>query len=195
MNRYTLPSLKLLLPLTVVTVLLFTALPSGATDIVNRELAIDLLDRTGPTRFEGLWQFTDNGATVLIIRDSNPAHPDGEPPSYSVIMVQPVDGSGVKPGELIGQAWPTAKADYFDCRLKGTTDSKDRYHKFTAHLNDEGHMSFVKDKSGMSVSLWRWIPYLFRVTVVNRHTRDESLDGCIKLYPVEPSTFKSPRYL
>lgn len=195
MKKYISQYNKLLLPLTVATALFFAALPSTATDIVSRERAIELLDKTGASRLEGLWQFTGDGATVLIIRDSNPHHPDGEPSSYSIIMIEPVDDNGIKPGDIIGQAWPTAKADHFDCRLKGTADSKDRYHRFTAHLNDEGHMSFVRDKSGISVSLWRWIPYLFRVTVINRRTRDESLDGCIRIYPIQPSTFKSPRYL
>lgn len=195
MKKHILPYNKLLLPLLVATVLFLPTLPAKATDIVSRERAIELLDKTGASRLEGLWQFTGEGATVLIIRDTNPRHPDGEPSSYSIVMIEPVDDNGIKPGDIIGQAWPTAKADHFDCRLKGTTDSKERYHRFTAHLNDDGHMSFVRDKSGLSVSLWRWIPYLFRVTVIKHHTRDESLDGCIKIYPIQPSTFKSPRYL
>ncbi|MBD5199478.1 MAG: hypothetical protein HDS83_03725 [Bacteroidales bacterium] len=193
MNRPSI-SFKLLLLSLAITVL-FCPFDIKATDIVDRAKAIEIIDKVGPSRFEGLWQFTGQGATILILRDDSPTHPDGEPASYSIIMIDPVDGTDIKPGEIIGQAWPSAKSDYYDCRLKGNVENDKRYHRFTAHLNDEGHISFVRDKSGISVSLWRWIPYLFRVTVVKNNQRDPALDGCIKVYPLQPSTFKSPRYL
>ena len=185
---------KLLLLSLAMTVLFFPD-KLKATDITDRTKAMEIIDKIGPTRIEGLWQFTGQGATILILRDDSPTHPDAEPSSYSIILIDPVDGTSIKPGEIIGQAWPTAKTDYYDCRLKGNVENDNRFHRFTAHLNDEGHISFVRDKSGMSVSLWRWIPYLFRVTVVKNNQRDPSLDGCIKVYPIQPSTFKSPRYL
>ncbi|MDE5857493.1 MAG: hypothetical protein K2H32_03945, partial [Muribaculaceae bacterium] len=54
-----------------------------ATDITDRAKAMEIIDKVGPTRIEGLWQFTGQGATVLILRDDSPTHPDAEPSSYS----------------------------------------------------------------------------------------------------------------
>lgn len=153
------------------------------------------VDRLGPVPVEGVWQFTGEGATVLVERVSGRPAPDALPAAYNMIMISPVDDT-VRPGTHIGRLQLTAVADAFDCRLYIDPSAPEKgEHRFTLRLNDAGHFSFLREKGGVSVSLWRWIPYLFRVTVVRRNVRDPRLDGAVKIYPVTPSTFNSPRYL
>lgn len=153
------------------------------------------IDRIGPVPVEGLWQFTGEGATILVERSSRRSSPDALPVSYNIIMASPADES-VPSGVFIGRMLLTAISDAYDCYLlidPGHPEKGER--RFTVKLNDSGHLSFVREKGGVSVSLWRWIPYLYRVTVVRRHERDPRLDGAVKIYPVTPSMFNSPRYL
>ncbi len=153
------------------------------------------IDNIGPSPIEGLWQFTGGGATIAIERAAAPVSPDALPPSFNIILVESPDGS-VSQGTLIGTAGQTALSSSFDCYLfKDHNKPEGGRRRFTIRLNDEGHISFLKVKSGISVSLRRWMPYLFRMTVIKRNERNEQLDGCIKLYPVNPSTFNTPRYL
>lgn len=154
------------------------------------------IDNIGPAPIEGLWKFTSDGATVAIERVSGYVAPDALPESYNVVMVEPVDDTVVC-GTLIGRITPTALESSFDCTLFSNPSvfGGRKSHRFTIQMNDDGHISFMKVKSGVSVSLWRWIPYLFRVTVVKNNERNPRLDGAIRVYPVKPSTFNSPRYL
>lgn len=153
------------------------------------------IDRMGPVPVEGLWQFTGEGATILVERSSRRSSPDALPVSYNIIMASPVDDT-VPSGEFIGRMLLTAVSDSYDCYLLADPSHPEKgERRFTVKLNDPGHLSFVREKSGVSVSLWRWIPYLYRVTVVRRHERDPRLDGAVKVYPVTPSMFNSPRYL
>lgn len=160
------------------------------------ELVKRRIDNIGPAPIEGLWKFTSDGATVAIERASGYVAPDALPDSYNIVMVEPVDNS-VARGTLIGRITPTALESSFDCTLflNPSVFGERKSHRFTIQMNDEGHISFMKVKSGTSVSLWRWIPYLFRVTVVRRDERNPRLDGAIRVYPVNPSTFNVPRYL
>ncbi len=153
------------------------------------------IDNLGPVPIEGLWQFTGDGAVIAVERSQADIEPDALPYSYNIIMVEPVDDKVVA-GALIGRLKATALASSFDCTLFTDPDNpRSRTRRFTVKMTDEGHLSFVKVKSGTTVSLWRLIPYLFRVTVVKRAGRDPNLDGAIRIYPLSPSTFNGPRYL
>lgn len=149
----------------------------------------------GATGIEGVWQFTGEGATVCIERTSGPDDPHGVPMSYNMVIVNSVDEK-VKPGTIVGSISPTAMPKSYDCFIRDNpSDPASRSHRFTIRLNDSSHFSFLKVKTGARVSLWRWVPYLFRITVIERRERDPQLDGCIKLFPLEPESFNSPRYL
>ena len=47
-------------------------------------------------------------------------------------------------------------------------------------LKSEGSLSFQPYRSGMSISLWRLLPYLFRVTVVQPGQQPAETEGAVR---------------
>ena len=126
---------------------------------------------------EGVWQFPDDGASVVIVRDKS---------STFDIFLLDSPCLDVKPGTLIGSAVITPKKNYYDGELK----PRDLGEKFklgsqsvTFTVNDGGTLSIRPYSTGYKVSLRRWFNYFFKVSVVSNNSRPKDLDGAKRVYP------------
>ncbi len=125
---------------------------------------------------EGRWQINGGGALVDIV-----ASP-GTDGSLAMLWVDGEDFS-IPAGEQIATIYPAANAGTYDC--SASTDPRNRGKKkgrevsfvirFTNGSTDA--LEFEAYQSKRRVSLWRWIPYLFRVTVITKNNRPSDLEG------------------
>lgn len=135
---------------------------------------------------EGFWRMTGQGAMIAIT-----AH-IGRDGVYDIHLLDSPDLT-VTPFTLIGQARAGLKAGSYDLTL---TDHPGRLrpgrHDFIATFddnNDTDRLRLNAYRRGHRVSLWRWIPYFFRVTVVDKTNRPDDHDGLQRVYPEPQSGF------
>lgn len=123
---------------------------------------------------EGDWQVHGGGACLRVC----PAPVPGAP--MAVLWLDGPDPS-IAPMEQIGEAVPGAEPGLYDFRVKADPASgkkRARYMSFAVRLTDSADgLAFEAYNRGRRVSLWRWIPYLFRVTVSEPRRRPAGLDG------------------
>ncbi len=127
---------------------------------------------------EGVWEFSDGGATVAIVMATS-----------STFDIYLLDSPylNVQPGTLIGRAVSSPKRNYYDGeiqtkKLGGKLKKSAQTVTFT--VNDEGTLTVKPYKTGKTVSLNRWISSLFKVRVVDNNRRPTDLDGAKRVYPV-----------
>ena len=140
---------------------------------------------------EGLWQFLPDGAVVAIERSDNR---DGySAQKFNVVIVKSGDAE-VEEGTLIGNIFSSATANHFTAELfsnvKGETASKKK--KFVLTLTDKGHLAFVMEKGKFRLDFWRWLPYLFRLSVERNKGIPGGVDGCVRLFPFTPEAVTEP---
>lgn len=144
----------------------------------------DAIDNGGGSPIEGIWRLTASGAVIAVT-----ARPDN-PHSYDVIMLQGPDPE-VKPYTLIGQAVEGAEIGHYDMHLHSRPgDIRSRRQRFIVSPvegRSASRMRLSAYKTGLSVSLWRLIPYLYRVTVEKQENRPSDHDGMERLYPPVPA--------
>lgn len=124
----------------------------------------------------GIWQMGGDGATVAIIPEK------ASSARFDIILVDSPDMS-VIPGKTIGHAVATGKSGTYDASIKSERAIGKRTHRFIISLTKDGNLEFSSYKKGRSIALWRWIPYLYRISVSDRDTRPTSADGATRLYP------------
>ncbi len=121
----------------------------------------------------GDWRVNGGGATLRI---GAPAADGG---SMTVTWLDGPDWS-IEPGTLVGTATPGSEPGVYDLRLAVDPDSggrRSRTAAFAVHMPDGDTLDFRPYNHRTTVSLWRWVPYLFRVTVVKGREHPEGLDG------------------
>lgn len=167
-------------------VLLIAALPAQARSNLRDsiEAAIDAAPRT----IEGIYRMGGEGALFAIVPSPGHTH------RYDLIILESPDFS-VEPGTKFGYAVAGGSKDVYDAKVYGRlrADRSNKSHTFALRLRDDGYLSFEEYRNSKRISLWRWIPYLFRVTVIEENNRPKGLDGAIRVYPPTPGT--SPRIL
>ena len=146
---------------------------------------------------EGVWQFLDNATTIAIERINDDASSQYlHQYVYRIVIINPEQLS-IEPGTIMGYISATAKKDHYeayiytDSSLEGLLSIPK---KFTLNLSDN-HLVFNEYKTSVSINLWRWIPYIYRVGVSIKNTRPKGLDGCVRIYPQSTSAPLTPRYL
>lgn len=124
---------------------------------------------------EGRWEINGRGATVDI------APAPGQPGVLEMSVADSPDMS-VAPGTVIGTVVPSSVTGVYDCRV--SSDPRGIHHKrgtvaFTIEFADDtgDAVRFNYYRHRRRVSLWRWIPYLFRVAVVSPAESPANLDG------------------
>jgi hypothetical protein len=142
-----------------------------------------VLDSKACDPIEGLWQFVGDGATVAITAR---AGYDGQ---FDITLLDSPDMS-IAPMTICGQLQTTAKVGAYDARLrlKPADGIKSRTKDCVITLTDTGRFSIAAYNRTKRISLWRWLPYLFRVTVIQRSNRPENLDGALRTYPTGAPT-------
>lgn len=130
---------------------------------------------------EGRWTVNGGGAVIEIARAP------GADERFCVTMVDSPDFS-LAPGTLLGYVDPAPAPGRYDCHLssdpsprhRGRSNRKVNFSIEFAGGNSDA-ITFHYYQKGRRISLWRWLPYLFRVTV--RESRDDAsgLDGARRL--------------
>lgn len=125
----------------------------------------------------GRWQVNGDGAVFDIVEA--PGIP-GE------LLWRYVDGAdlSIAPGTVVGTARRGASPGLYDCRLscdphKKTGATEGRTVAFTATLdnNTADNLVFHYYRHRRRVSLWRMLPYLFRVSVETNVEHPAGLEG------------------
>lgn len=175
----------------VVTPMAADTLPGYDTrdEITSRLSQLPLVD------IEGIWLFPATGQTIVVERD------DEDAMSFRVVAALR-SLTGVSAGTLLGHVTPTARTGSFDAMLTGmTANGKPQGHsamrptRFTLSLTSD-RLAFTPVHRGVKINWWRLFPYMFRFSVRTTDDRQQGLDGCIRLWPRDPSVPPyQPRYL
>ena len=120
----------------------------------------------------GDWQVNGGGA---LLRIAGPAAEGGD---MDIIWLDGPDWS-IRPGTVIGSARRGSAPGVYDLRLMASPDGRKRLREatFAVEMPDADTLDFRAYSRGLAVSLWRWVPYLFRVTVERGRERPQGLDG------------------
>lgn len=148
---------------------------------------------------EGIWEFTEDGLSVLIIKSMTVT--DKLATDYDIIALNSADGSTL-PGEKIGELHATSDPRKFELRL---SDGRKKggfifSNKCAATLNAEGDALTVKmPKLGISFHPAALLPRFWRlVRIHSEKPADELPAGLVKSYPSYDGNGSSrlhPRYL
>lgn len=119
---------------------------------------------------EGDWKINGDGATLRFVASS------GEGGRLDVLWL---DGPAldIAPLTVIGSAVPGAAAGTYDCCLDTGLGRQRRRATFALRLNGDGGLAFEAYRRRARISLWRLVPYLFRVSVIKQTDRPSGLDG------------------
>ena len=129
---------------------------------------------------EGLWQWPDDGTLALISRSSES--------TFDLIIIDS-PRLDIMPGTVMGKAVATPQVNIYDARIY--SGSGEKATKCTITTTDGGrHLAFEGYREGKRVSLWRWLPYMFRITVRDNAGRPKGLEGPVKVYPTDYKTHK-----
>lgn len=178
----------------------FRAIMSGASpDVFDLESARKYCDSHPLDAVEGIWEFTDDGVTVLIFRvDSRKENVSSD---YRIMVLHSGDGTAF-PGEEAGSLKSTAESRKFEMRLsthrhKGILG---KMRKCAATLGKTGDTLEVQmPATFLSFHPAAILPRFWRL--IRIHTTDPAAAlprGLVKIYPSYDGNGSSrfhPRYL
>lgn len=127
----------------------------------------------------GRWQVNAGGAVF----DIKPL-----PGNSEALVMLWVDGPdfSLEPGTEIGRLYPSATPGSYDCRA-ATDPRRAGIRKRTADFvitfsdTDPNTLILRAYHRRKRVSLWRWIPYFFRITIIQDSNRPEDLEGARRI--------------
>lgn len=133
-----------------------------------------------PDPIEGLWQFPADGASILIEKKTAT--------TYDLIIIDSPEPD-VRPGTVIGRAVTTPAVGTYDAHLDAKPLRNSRLKKANAALTlADGHLCFRPYSTGKRIAFWRWVPYFFRISILDNDSRPGNLDGADKIYPIDDSS-------
>ena len=122
----------------------------------------------------GRWRLTSGGAEIEI------AQTPAKAGSYVIRYVDGPDMS-IPPGKEIGEMHSTPTPGRFLAHMRSNpARAHSKRRSLIVTLKSEGSLSFQPYRSGMSISLWRLLPYLFRVTVVQPGQQPAETEGAVR---------------
>lgn len=148
----------------------------GAGNAITRQDAYRMIDNEGRDPVCGIWQLGGDGAQIAIVNRT------GEKSKFDIYLIDSPDMS-VIPGAVIGLLSATGKLGTYDAQFYSVKGPLKRTMRYIVSLGNDGRMQFDSYKKGKSVALWRWIPYLYRISVTDRNTRPSNADGAVRVYP------------
>ncbi len=163
----------------------------------TRESAERNLRESGPHRIEGIWQFTDDGATMTIERFTPTENHGDESTAYRIVLLRSPNRA-LRPGTVMGYLYQSSKSGVYLARIYTSSHNGSKLSAakdFTITLTEnDSHLTLARQRDKYSVNVWRMLPYMFRYTVKRNTPSDANLHGCIKLFP-QPSSPIEPIYL
>ena len=122
----------------------------------------------------GRWRLLSGGAELNI----SPS--PGIQGEYLISVIDAEDMS-LPAGTHVGSLRRTATPGrYIASLLSNPSRIKSKKRNLVVTLRPEGSLSFEPYRSGKRISLWRWIPYLFRVTVVQEGHQPADIEGAVR---------------
>lgn len=178
----------------------FESLPSTSQQLdgyFNRDSVEMRLAASPLHRIEGIWQFPDNGAQVVIERFNPDKILDSNISYYRIIVLRaPV--RSLLPGTTMGYICPSADKDAFTAKLYTRFDGGQKLShasRFVLTLTDDGHLSFERTGTKISLKPWRLLPYVWRLGINVTKDEHHGINGCIRLFPPPINGPIEPRYL
>lgn len=126
-----------------------------------------------PGPLSGRWRLTSGNAEIEIAAD--PSRPD----SYHIRYIDGPDMS-VPAGRIIGDLNATPVAGRYIGRMAvHPARPRLKHRDIVVELTDQGSLTFRPYRAGKRISFWRWIPYLFRVTVLEPEQHPSDTEGAV----------------
>ncbi len=130
-----------------------------------------------PAPVEGVWQTSDG--VILAITRSGEA-------TFDMKLFSCEDLSIPMP-ITVGEIRLGARPGLYDAHMARKIDNKGRSSRMTSLAitvsDNASWLEFASYKKGLSVNLYRLIPYMFRFSVRTVDTRPQGLQGARRLYP------------
>ncbi|MDE6310293.1 MAG: hypothetical protein K2L96_00550 [Muribaculaceae bacterium] len=130
---------------------------------------------------EGLWQMSPTGGGAVFELQACP----GQRGVFELRMIESPDWR-IPPGTVCGRVMAAARPGVYECVMDAAPGAKKKSLKgaytATLELDDTGHRLLFKPYSRhRRVSLHRWLPYFFRVTLERENPRPSDLEGAVRI--------------
>ena len=159
------------------------------TDVINVINADSCFAGRAVAAIEGVWRLSGSEGMFAVVADPGTIF-------YRLIVVDSPDRN-ILPGTVMGACTAAGRKDCFDARIytSGATGLLSKPRRFTLTLDDDRRLIMVPVTNKLKVNLWRFLPYMFRVTVTRVNDRPNNLDGAVRIFPAPASSSLTPRYL
>jgi hypothetical protein len=130
---------------------------------------------------EDVWKLVATGGLIAVERMESHGADVGLTDCYRMIVLRSPDRA-IKPGTVMGYLQPTAANGTFEARIYTDTDGNGTLTdaKSFRIVVTEDAMQFYRVRSGLSVNIFRMLPYMFRRAVDYRPDDHNGLDGCVR---------------
>lgn len=162
---------------------------SGCVVNMNVTDADAYFDGKAMMPIEGVWRMSGSEGLFAVIADPGTIF-------FKLIVVDSPDRN-ILPGTVMGACTAAGRADCYDARIytSGDTGILSKPKRFTVTLDDDGRLIMVPVTNKLKVNLWRFLPYMFRMTVTRVNNRPDNLDGAVRVFPPAAASPLTPRYL
>ena len=130
---------------------------------------------------EDVWKLMATGGLIAVERMESHGADVGLTDCYRMIVLRSPDRA-IKPGTVMGSLQPTAANGTYEARIYTDTDGNGTLTdaKSFRIVVTEDAMQFYRVRSGLSVNIFRMLPYMFRRAVDYRPDDHNGLDGCVR---------------
>lgn len=139
------------------------------------------MDIEASSPIEDVWKLVATGGLIAVERVEPRGADVGSADCYRMVVLRAPDRA-VRPGTVMGYLQPTAAGDTYEAKIYTDTDGDGtlRGAKSFRVVVSEDAMQFYRVRSGLSVNIFRLLPYMFRRAVDYRPNDHNGLDGCVR---------------
>ncbi len=148
------------------------------------------MDIEASSPIEDVWKLVATGGLIAVERVEPRGADVGSADCYRMVVLRAPDRA-VRPGTVMGYLQPTAAGGTYEAKIYTDTDGDGtlRGAKSFRVVVSEDAMQFYRVRSGLSVNIFRLLPYMFRRAVDYRPDDHNGLDGCVRY-----RDYSLPRY-
>lgn len=139
------------------------------------------MDIEASSPIEDVWKLVATGGLIAVERVEPRGADVGSVDCYRMVVLRAPDRA-VRPGTVMGYLQPTAAGGTYEAKIYTDTDGDGtlRGAKSFRVVVSEDAMQFYRVRSGLSVNIFRLLPYMFRRAVDYRPDDHNGLDGCVR---------------